>query len=173
MSDVDLLDRQGAFAGYGKVELIDGELLYVNAQYRPHAFIKAELVYRLRRAIERTTLPLYVAHEVSTAISEHDLPQPDIILTSAPRGEGPIPGDSAALLVEVADSTLAFDLDRKAAIYARAGVPEYWVADVNGRVIHQLWAPVDGDFGERREVAFGEALTAATIDGLAIDTAAL
>ena len=36
-------------------------------------------------------------------------------------------------MVEVADSTLAFDLNTKAALYARAGIPEYWVLDVKGQ----------------------------------------
>ena len=45
---------------------------------------------------------------------------------------------------------------------ARAGVPEYWVADVNGRVIHQMGAPVDDANVERREVAFGAQVEAST-----------
>jgi Uma2 family endonuclease len=50
------------------------------------------------------------------------------------------------LAVEVADTTLGFDLTTKAALYARAGIPEYWVLDVNGRrmIVHR--DPQDGRF---------------------------
>lgn len=65
------------------------------------------------------------------------------------------------------------DLGRKARLYARYGVPEYWVADVEARVIHQLRAPAGEAYQERREVSFGEALAAATIPSLTIDTSSL
>lgn len=81
-----------------------------------------------------------------------------------------LPLEAVKLLVEVADSTLAQDMGLKAALYAGAGVPEYWIADVNARTIHQMWLPGAEGFGERREVAFGERVEAATIEGLAVET---
>ena len=69
-------------------------------------------------------------------------PEPDIIvlgrdlaLFSAGR---PRPQD-LLLVVEVADTTLGFDLTTKAALYARAGILEYWVLDISGRrmIVHR------------------------------------
>ena len=117
------------------------------------------------------TLPLRPLTEASVALSEHDAPEPDIVLTSEPRGEGLIPLHSVALVVEIADTTLSSDMKRKATIYARAGVPEYWVADVTARIIHQMWAPEGEAYAQRREVAFGKQIEAMTIEGLAIETA--
>jgi len=68
--------------------------------------------------------------------------QPDLIVLrsdySAFRSATPQPQD-LRLVVEVADTTLAFDLGVKAALYARAGIVEYWVLDVSGRrlVVHR------------------------------------
>lgn len=73
-------------------------------------------------------------------------------------------------MVEVADTTLDHDLGVKAQLYARAGIPEYWVADVAGKVIHQLWAPEGGAYAQRREVAFGTRIEAVTVAGLQIVT---
>lgn len=97
----------------------------VSHQYRPHGFIKDELAYRLRRALEEIGSKLHVATEQSVSLAPLSEPQPDIILTSEPAGVGPIPGASVALLVEVADSTSKFDRIQKAAIYAGADIAEY------------------------------------------------
>jgi len=84
-------------------------------------------------------------------------PQPDLIVLSpdysAFRSAIPQPQD-LRLVVELADTTLAFDLTVKAALYARAGIVEYWVLDVQGRrlVVHR-----DPQAGQYRSiVAYGE-----------------
>lgn len=170
VKDVVLLDAGGAFRNYGRIELIEGELLYMNAQFRPHMFAKDELAYRIRQALEANGIDLFVGTEASVHLSDHDLPQPDIILTSAARGDGPVPGDSVRLLVEVADTTLDHDLGRKAAMYASARVAEYWVVDLNGRVIHQLANPEGVQFSQHHEVPFGQPIVAITIPGLIVAT---
>ena len=48
-------------------------------------------------------------------------------------------------------------------------MPEYWVVDVTGRVIHQMWSPGAEGYAERREAAFGERIEAVTIEGLTVD----
>jgi Uma2 family endonuclease len=44
-------------------------------------------------------------------------------------------GDELSLAIEASDTTAAFDRSRKAVLYARAGVPEYWVLDLNRRML--------------------------------------
>lgn len=75
--------------------------------------------------------------------------------------------------MEIATSALAFFMDTKARLYARHGVPEYWIIDLQGRAIHQMWAPGADGYGERREVAIGEPVEAVGVPGLRIDTAEL
>lgn len=154
VADYLALDERGAFQGL-RTELIEGEIIVMNPQYRPHARVKMALYDALRDALLPPGSELRPLVEVSVGLSPTSLPDPDILVTSEPVGEGPVPIASVRLLVEVADTSLKLDLGRKAALYARHGVPEYWVADVNGRVIHQLWAPAGEAFAERREVAFG------------------
>lgn len=164
------LDRDGAFEGYGKTELIDGEVTYMNAQHRPHALAKMALYDALRDGLRIAGATLHVMVEASVTWPPVDVPEPDLLLTSEPRGPGPVPGTSVALVIEIADATLRSDLGRKAAIYARHGVPEYWVVDVNGRTIHQLWSAADGGYGDHVQHRFGAIITAATIDGLTVVT---
>lgn len=168
----ELLDRAGSFINYEKTELLDGLVYAVSPQYRPHGFIKDELAYRLRRALEALGSTLRVATEQSVRLPPNSEPQPDIILTTEPRGEGPIPGATVALLVEVSDSTSKFDRTQKAGLYADAAVPEYWVADVNKEVIYRFCSPQRGAYGKRDKIRFGETINSATVDGLSISTAA-
>jgi Uma2 family endonuclease len=172
VADYLTLDRSGAFDGV-RTELIEGEIIVMNPQARPHMFVKDELAYRLRRCLESLGSELFVGTEGSVEFGAESLPQPDIVLTSAPRGEGFIPFTSVALVVEVSVASLDYDLKRKLAFYARHGVPEYWVVDVNRGVIHQMSAPEGEAYFERREVELGVGIEAATIEGLAVDTGGL
>ena len=156
VEDFLLLNDSGAFEGYGKTELIDGGIVYMNAQHRPHARVKMLLAKALDRSLAEASLPHVAMTEVTVALPPHDAPEPDVVVTDEPDGEGPVPLASVALVVEVAHSTLDQDLRVKPRIYASAGVPEYWVADVDGRVIHQFWSPQGEAYAERREYAFGE-----------------
>lgn len=169
VADYLTLDRSGAFAGK-RTELIEGDIIIMNPQFRPHGMVKMELYDGLRDALRNLSLGMRPVIEFSLELSGNSLPDPDILVTSEPAGEGPVPLHSVKLIVEVADTSLLIDLGRKAALYASHGVPEYWVADVAGRVIHQMWAPEGDAYTKRREVPFGGAMTATTIAGLAVET---
>jgi len=171
VEDYLALDRIGAFEDYAKTELIGGEIFFMNAQHRRHASTKMKLYDALRDALGPLNSRLVALVEASIEIPDHSVPEPDIVLTSEPEGEGLVPLASVALVAEIADTSLAQDLGRKAVLYAQAGIAEYWVVDINDRVIHQLWSPQGEDYAGRRVIAFGQSVTAETIDGLAVETA--
>lgn len=77
------------------------------------------------------------------------------------------------MLVEVVHTSLDHDLLRKAPLYASQGVAEYWVVDVNAGLIHQLWSPQGETYVTGLEVKLGERIEAATIEGLAVETAGI
>lgn len=173
VSDYEMLAAAGSFHAIGKTELLNGTVYAMSPQHRAHGYATSELVYRLRSALQALASPLYVAFEQSVNLDSHSEPQPDIILTTQPRGEGAIPAASVALLVEVSVSTRAYDLDDKAMVYAAAGVPEYWVVDVRAATVHIFSSPRADGYREGREVAFGEQAESATVAGLAVDTGGL
>ena len=167
------LDEAGAFEPYGKTELLDGEIVYMNAQHRPHARLKMALYDALRAGLADAGSSLAVMVEASIALGEHDVPEPDITVTSDPDGEGLIPVAAVALVIEVADATLRSDLEKKARLYARAEVPEYWVADLRGRIVHRLTVPSAGTYTHHDEIAFGQSVVAVTVPGLTVATTGL
>ena len=173
LEDYLLLDAAGAYDRYRGTELIEGDVYAVNAQHRPHARIKSRLYRLIDDGLRAANSPLEAMVEPSIAIPPDTAPEPDIVVTSEPEGDGLVPLPSVRLVVEVADTTLQADLTHKVALYAQAGIPEYWVVDVNARVIHQMWSPADATYVDRRQVAFGDPLAAATLAGVTIDTAGL
>lgn len=173
VTDYERLCDAGSFGGQRRTELIDGLVYAMNPQYRPHGFARDELAYRLRLVLERIGSNLHVATEQSAAMPPHDEPEPDIILTTAPRGPGAIPGESVAMLAEVSASTTEFDLTEKVRAYAAFGILEYWVVDLNRAIIHQMWSPEGNGYSKRQEVPFGSTISAVTVDGLAVETAGL
>jgi Uma2 family endonuclease len=171
--DFRRLAEAGAFINYAKTELIDGVIVAMNAQFSAHARAKSLLLRRLADAVE-ATMPGYEAwSEVSVSIPPDDMPEPDLVVTRFRGGREPVPTDTIALVVEVADTTAAYDLGRKAGVYAAAGIAEYWVIDIEARQAHQLWGPKDGAYAERRELPLGGRLEAATAPGVAVETKGL
>ncbi len=63
------------------------------------------------------------------------------------------------LVIAVADSSLATDMNRKAALYAQAKIVEYWIVDVNAKCIHLFRDPTDGIFTYRSAAKVGELLS--------------
>jgi Uma2 family endonuclease len=80
--------------------------------------------------------------DVAPADNPSNQPQPGLIVfgtASASFQSGPAQPGNLALVLEVADTTLQFDLTVKAGLYARAGIVEYWVLDLTGRrlIVHR------------------------------------
>lgn len=167
--DFLMLADAGAFDRYERTELHDGVAYAMSPEFRPHAYVNDELHYHLRCGLDAIGSELR-ASSGSLWLSEFDMPMPDIALTSEARGPGPIQGDTVALVVEVSSTTLAYDSSEKADLYAREGIPEYWVVDVDGAQIHQHWQPADGAYAQRRAIPFGTDIASVTIANLTIVT---
>jgi Uma2 family endonuclease len=168
VDDFLALDARGAFEGYAKSELIEGDVYGMNAQHGRHARIKSRLFAAMVEAL-RCCPELEAIVEAAVPIPPHDVPEPDLLIVVRPVGDGLIPVESVRLVVEVADTTLSTDLGIKAALYARGGVPEYWVVDVNGRRLHQFTEPDAAGYRKRLQTSWSGLVPAATIPDLVVD----
>lgn len=171
--DYVLLSEHGAFSKVAKAELIDGVIVAVNAQYSRHVRVQTLLLRALADACDRVGGDLGAWVEGSLSIDDENMPQPDIFVSHGLPEEGPVTVDRIVLVVEVADSSLKVDLGDKVRLYAQAGIPEYWVADVEARVFHQMWTPTGETYAERCRVAFGAQIEAVQLAGLLVDTSAM
>lgn len=119
-----------------KLELVEGELISKISKKRPHVNALALLAGWLAQTFGL----LFVNQEAPVDVAPEDNaanePEPDIIVLKHEFtrfvSNNPQPED-LYLVVEIANTSLDFDLATKAALYARAGIVEYWVLDVPGR----------------------------------------
>jgi len=149
LESTGLLDPQ-------RYELIEGELIQKVPKNMPHM---RSAMLLLEWLVELFGIR-YVVPEPSIDVTPEDTPssepEPDVIVLTQPFLElssKPRPQD-IRLLVEVSVSSLGFDLTTKAALYARAGIPDYWVVDVRGRRMLVHRDPVEGRY--RSIVAYSE-----------------
>ena len=141
--ECDQLEREGKLTE--RYELIYG-VIYLKMPVNPPHRIALILLHQWLVSLFGF---LFVQTENSLSIPGEDgrilRPLPDAAVTLEPTtaytAANPGPAD-IRLIAEVADSTLDYDLNTKAGIYARVGIPEYLVLDVNGRQIHRHRVPV-------------------------------
>lgn len=122
-------------------ELIDGEL--IKKMSKNHRHIRAVTLLRLwlTSVFSGLALGFEIPVDVRPEDNPASEPEPDAVVVNgsmldlAPRPKA----TDILLLVEVSDTSLAFDLKAKAALYARAAIAEYWVLDVNSRrlIVHR------------------------------------
>lgn len=172
VADYLLLHDKGSFRDE-ETELVDGQIFYMSPEWRPHYRIKSELMHRLHEAVRKAGLPFFVGSDGSIALSDNDMPRPDISLTSAAEGDGAIPAASVPLAVEVSSTTLGMDLGPKATRYAAGGLAEYWVIDLSGRTINRFASPSAEGYARHDEIPFGGPITSVTMPELTISSADL
>jgi Uma2 family endonuclease len=170
--DFWLLADSGAFDRHARTELIEGEIWVVNSVHRWHARMLGQIHVALTQAIEAAGLPLEVLIAGSVSMSDDSVPEPDLsVIATIDDDADTIARDELRIAVEISDSTADFDLGRKARLYGRHGVPEYWVVHRERRALIQMWSPTEDGYAGRREVKFGGAVKAVTIPDLEVRTA--
>lgn len=127
--EYERLIEHGILGPEDHVELIGGEVVLMTPQKGRHAMAVGFGQDALLRIIGddfhlRVQLPL--------ALGDDSEPEPDLAVIVGRRRDYPpdLHPSSAILVFEVSDSSLAFDRTRKGGLYARAGIPEYWILNL-------------------------------------------
>ncbi len=136
------MGEAGIFAEDERLELIEGEIVEMSPIGRRHAGRVRFLINLLTRMLGDDEAVIDAQDPV--VLGDLSEPQPDLALLK-PRAdyyadEHPRPSD-VLLLIEVADSSLAYDREVKVPIYARYGVPEVWIADLEGGAVEVYRRP--------------------------------
>ncbi len=159
----------GIIAEGERVELIDGDVIEMSPIGNPHEARTA--------AGNRLLAPLFIEGRAvlrvqgHVRLDENNRPEPDLALLKwrddlyASRSPAP---EDILLLIEVSDSTLASDRNRKLALYAHFGVPEVWIANIPTRVVETYRDPVDGEYTNSRVYSPGEMVSPAAFDDVEI-----
>lgn len=140
VEEFERLFEAGFFAPDARLELIEGEVWEKMTQKTPHATAVTLAQYLLAEIfgagfVVRVQLPLI--------LGEISKPEPDIaIVTGVARDYTRNHPTTAVLVVEISDSTLIPDQQTKSALYARAGIAEYWIVNLIDHVLEVRRGPV-------------------------------
>lgn len=134
--------ERGVFQPDDRIELIDGRLVVKEPQDPDHFTAIMLVVDVLRNAFGAGWL---VRSQGAIALDDRSEPEPDIsVVRGSAREYRAAHPAQAVLVVEVSKSRLRFDRARKAALYARNGVEDYWIVNIVDRVLEVHRDPVRG-----------------------------
>lgn len=154
VDDYHRMAEAGILTTSDRVELLEGQIVEMSPQLPPHAATTQRVARYLDRLLEAIA---YIRMQLPVTLKPNSEPEPDIAVVRIDPNEyverHPTP-DDIFLIIEVADSTLLSDRKQKASIYAKAGVLDYWVLDVNTHQIYLFREP--RTTGYQRESVIGK-----------------
>ena len=167
MADVGILSEDD------RVELLEGQIVLKSSQTDPHGHAVEVLTDLL---VPQVKGRFRVRPQLPLTIGERSEPEPDLAIVPIP-DPGTIAGNrrAALLVIEVAGESLRKDRLLKSRIYARAGVLEYWIVDLEGCCveIHRDPDVAAGAYRTSLKAVRGETLRSSAVDGVEVAVAEL
>jgi len=171
--DYHRMAEVGVLAPDARVELIEGEIIDMAPIGKDHQSIVDQLTRTLVRAVGDHAI---VRVHGSIRLSQWSEPEPDLVLL-APRADFYraefASGVDTLLVIEVSDSTLRYDRDDKVPLYARHGVREVWIVDVQGDTLLVYGDLRDGKYERHAALERPAKVPVTQLPGVTLDLAAL
>ena len=139
-----------------RVELINGEIIEMSPIGSRHAGSVNSLDHLMSDQLGQRAL---VTVQNPLRLGSHAEPEPDVMILSwrddfyASAHPGP---EDVLLLIEVSDTTIDSDRNEKLTLYANAGIPEVWIANIPERVVEVYTDPVNGVYTNRQVFGLDE-----------------
>ncbi len=148
VAEVEAMVAAGMMEEDERVELIGGELVPMSPKGLQHEVLKTAMADRWYRLPERE---VDLAIATTFRLSEDTYLEPDVVIYPRASGIRGLSAATALLVVEIADSSLRYDLGRKAALYASFGIRELWVIDAVRLTTRIFRAPATDGYREARD----------------------
>ena len=168
VAEFERMGEAGVFTKDARLELIEGEI----AEKSPITSHHAGCVKYLNRFLNRTISDIaLVSNQNPIRLDDFSEPEPDLALLRLRddfyRDAHPVPAD-VLLIIEVAETTLAYDREIKVPLYAKAGVAETWIVNLTEEQIEVYAEPAGGTYQTVFNFRRGEEARAHTIATLAV-----
>jgi len=164
IAEIEAAAAAGIIDDDERFELIGGELVPMSAKGIRHEIIKAGLGFHFAKSLPND---LRFAVATTFRLTEDTFLEPDLVFFQRSDGIPNLGARTALLVLEVADSSLEWDLGRKARIYADFGIPELWVIDARSRVTHVHRQPRLEGYSDVRQYAENQRIVSAHISSVA------
>jgi Uma2 family endonuclease len=133
VAEVERMVEAGVIPPDARLEVIGGDIVPMSPKGARHESIKTALTFRW---IKRCPEEFFIAQETGLRLDEHTYLEPDLVIIEKRSDVTKLNGPQVLLAVEIADSSLDYDLRRKPLVYAMFGVRELWVIDAQRRIVH-------------------------------------
>lgn len=162
--------EKGILREDSRVELVDGEVIRLSAMGSRHAACLNRVEDSVRDQLPRAVA--LVREQSPVHLGTTSELEPDVIVlrprTDYYETDLPTP-DDVLLVIEVADTSLAYDRTTKLPHYARAGIAEAWLMDCPGDAIERHTEPLEGGYGCVVRARRGQTLTSTVLPMLTLD----
>jgi Uma2 family endonuclease len=149
-----------------RVELIEGELVEMTAIGTRHFVCVNRLNQLLVGAVGDEAI---VSIQNPVRLNEYTEPQPDVTVIRSRDYRLSLPGpEDLLLLIEVSDTTLAYDRNVKLPLYARAGIREVWIVDLPGGAVERYTEPSSDGYRSVVNTRSGEKIDTVALPGLTL-----
>ena len=159
-----------------RVQLIEGEIVEMAPMGTPHWVVGNNTYRALLPVFPLDRFTITVQYPIDLGPGSE--PEPDVAVMKGQPSDyaNALPtADSILLVIEVSDSSLAFDRGRKATMYATGGIAEYWIIDISNRTVEIYRDPIMAE-GRYRDVTIhgaGSTVTPLTAQGASVRVSAL
>ena len=143
----------------GKIELVEGVIVRMSPAGYPHFGFQRDIFIKLHKIFGNGIDGWIVGQELTVNMTKPkpSVREPDVCIFRDPgKIKGLVTSDALLLAIEVADSSRREDLGPKRLSYAKAGVPHYWVVDINAAQTHVFGDPMKGNYASPDIVPFGK-----------------
>ena len=158
----------GMLKDYEKAEIIEGELIRKITVGDRHAAVVNRLNRFLSRNLDDNIL---VSVQNPVRLTEYDEPEPDVTLADLQKFDGrrhPRP-EKVVLIIEVSDSTLKYDRDKKLPLYAEAEIEEVWIVNLQNEIVELHTKPSVGLYQSVKIFRRGETVQSEVLPDLSLN----
>ncbi len=155
VAEVEAMVAAGVMDEDERVELIGGELVPMSPKGNQHEIVKTALLDRWIRA---RTEDVRLTPETTFRLSDDTYLEPDVVIFPRATGIRGLTAANALLVVEIADSSLRYDIGRMAALYASFGIRELWVIDAVKLTAWLFRDPAPDGYHQTQEAAASDRL---------------
>ena len=156
LGEVGILGEASIMYERGRVELLDGEIVIKEPMGPYHLGGTNHLTMLLAPALVGRAI---VQVQGSVFLDDRNAPEPDLAVRSLSNSWERAETGDVCFVVEVADSSLAYDRGPKLALYAAAGVPEVWIVNLRGREVTTYNDPTETGYATVRTYRPGESIS--------------
>lgn len=170
VAEIDAMVEAGIIDGDERFELIGGEVVPMSPKGARHETVKMGLNEHLQKT---KADDLWIGQETTLRLDEKSFVEPDFCVFPRAISPGDMRGYDVLLAIEIADTSLRYDLGRKIGTYAAYGIPEVWVINALTLVtrVHKQLGP-EG-YRDIAEHGPDETLTAMRVPSVSMSLTAL